>query len=369
MQSNPLFNTFNKLASIYSPSFDERELCDALKALLSPLGVSFEEDTIQGGSCGNLFGRLAGELNGEPILLSSHMDTVEPARGKQAILHEDGRITSDGTTILGADNISGICIILEALRRIREAGTPHRSVELLFPVAEERYGAGSALFDYSKVKAHTAFVLDLSGEIGTAANAAPTIFSFEITAAGKASHSGLAPQNGINAITAVASAISKLSWGEPEQGLTANIGLIKGGELGNIIPALCSVTGEIRSLNHNAVLKHWQRVKATFEQEAEKIGATPEFTFKTEITAYETPMDSTAVKLFKKACEKSGITAGIHPTLGGSDNNNFALHGIEGLVLACSMHEVHSVREYALLQELEQCTELLINILTEEEAK
>jgi len=47
------------------------------------------------------------------------MDTVEPARGKQAVLHENGNITPAGETILGADDISGICIILEAITRLR----------------------------------------------------------------------------------------------------------------------------------------------------------------------------------------------------------------------------------------------------------
>lgn len=85
-----------------------------------------------------------------------------------------------------------------------------------------------------------------------------------------------------------------------------------------------------------------------------------------EIQAYRVAESSPVSSRFKHACETVGIRADIHSTLGGSDNNNFALHGIGGLVIACSMHDVHSTREYALLSEMEQCVRSLTAILTEE---
>ncbi len=65
--------------------------------ILKKLGIEVYEDDAgieYNGNCGNLYGILSGELPGEPILLSAHMDTVEPGRGKKAIFHEDGRITT-----------------------------------------------------------------------------------------------------------------------------------------------------------------------------------------------------------------------------------------------------------------------------------
>lgn len=141
------------------------------------MGIDFKEgnaaDIIRE-NCGNLYGFLSGSLHGAPLLFSAHMDTAEPAKGKHAVLQEDGTILSEGNTILGADDVAGITVILEAVTRLKEQKTPHRSIELLFPVAEERYGAGSAVFDYSCIKAKEAYVLDLSGVIGEAANAALT---------------------------------------------------------------------------------------------------------------------------------------------------------------------------------------------------
>jgi tripeptide aminopeptidase len=360
--------TFGELVSIYSPSFGERELCDALKPKLEALGASVWEDNaglLIGGNCGNLYGFLPGELPGPPILLSAHLDTVEPALGKKAIFKDGGLITSDGTTILGADDASGITIILEALERIKEAGTPRRSVELLFPVAEEKYGLGSAVADYSKLKAKESFVFDLEGEIGEAANKAPTIIAFSATIKGAASHAGFAPQDGIHAIQAAAKAISRIPMGIPEPGLTCNIGTISGGKARNIIPEQCDITGEIRGFDHSAALARLDAAKAVFEEEAQAIGASAIFSHKIEITAYETLASSPAAMRFRRACEAEGVPCRIHSTLGGSDNNNFFLHGIEGLVLACSMHDVHSARESASLAELEKCVNLTARILTE----
>ncbi len=363
---NRIWETFSALTAIDSPSFGERNLCAALKARLVELGATVHEDGAGakiGGDCGNLYGFVPGQLPLAPLLLSAHMDTVEPGRGKRAVLHADGRITSEGDTILGADDVAGIAIILEALTRLKEAGTPHRPVELIFPVAEERYGLGSAAADYGRIRAKEAYTLDLSGAIGEAANAAPTILSFSVTVEGRASHAGFAPLRGIHAIAAAAKAIACIPQGEPTPGVTCNIGVIEGGEATNIVPARCRVAGEIRSLSHEAVLRQWAQVVEAFEQEASAVGATATADHRVEITAYETPLDSPVVRRFEQACAAVGVPAHIHLTMGGSDQNSFALHGIQGMVLACSMHEVHSTREYSRMEELEQGVRLVMALI------
>ena len=95
---------FDELARIDSESFGERQMADRLKEKLAELGIQAKEDDTAekiGGNAGNLFGTLKGGLSGTPILLSGHMDTVAPGIGKKPVFHEDGTITSDGTTVLG----------------------------------------------------------------------------------------------------------------------------------------------------------------------------------------------------------------------------------------------------------------------------
>ena len=170
---------FAELVSIDSPSLEEREMADTLKIKFAEIGVTFTEDHTQeqtGSNAGNLFARIPGSLAGAPVLFAAHMDTVEPAKGKKAVSHEDGTVTSDGTTVLGADDLAGVTVIYEAVRHLIETKTPHRPIEILISVGEELYCKGANAFDYSQVQAKEAYVLDLSGAIGAAAYAAPTSF-------------------------------------------------------------------------------------------------------------------------------------------------------------------------------------------------
>ena len=204
---------FAELVSIDSPSLEECEMADTLKAKFAEIGVNFTEDHTQeqtGSDAGNLFARIPGSIDGAPVLFAAHMDTVEPAKGKKAVFHDDGTVTSDGTTVLGADDLAGVTAIYEAVRHITEAGAPHSPIEILISTGEELYCKGANAFDYSQVQAKEAYVLDLSGAIGAAAYAAPTLVSFKAEIQGKAAHAGFHPEDGINSIQAAARAVAQL---------------------------------------------------------------------------------------------------------------------------------------------------------------
>jgi tripeptide aminopeptidase len=145
-----LCDYFARLVETDSPTFGERMMCDRLKKYLSALGIESSEDGAGGelnGNAGNLYAYLDGEAGLEPLLFSTHMDTVEPSRGKKAVFLPDGKIVSDGTTVLGADDLAGVAAILEALSVLSESSLPHRPIELVFSVAEEDYCAGIRHFD------------------------------------------------------------------------------------------------------------------------------------------------------------------------------------------------------------------------------
>ncbi len=339
-------------------------MADHVKALFAGIGVTLEEDTSQsitGSNAGNLFGRVEG-TSGTPVLFAAHMDTVNPALGKRAILHEDGTVTSDGTTVLGADDLSGVTAIYEAVKYIKENKLTHRPIEILITVAEELYCKGANTFDYSKIMAKEAYVLDLSGPIGTAAYAAPTLVSFEAIINGKAAHAGFHPEDGINSILAAAKAVAVLPQGHIDEVTTANIGIISGGSGTNIVSESCRISGEIRSLSHEKALQVLKEYHETFQREAENAGAYLAWEEILNIQAYETSLDSNAAKRYIEAVEKQKLIPVFEKTFGGSDNNVFAQHGIEGLVIATSMNQVHSCREYANLFEIAQVTQVLIEL-------
>lgn len=369
MNKDRMIKEFCELVAIDAVPFQERAMADILTKKLLELGFTVSEDkTFEqlNGTAGNLYGYLEGILEGEPLLFSAHMDTVEPGRNKKAIRKEDGTITSDGTTVLGADDLSGIVAILEAVRTAREKGLPHRRVEVLFPFAEEVYIMGSALFDYSVVKAKEAYVLDLDGPIGTAAIKAPTLVSFSARFIGKASHAGFAPEQGINAIAAASEAVTQIRQGRVDEETTVNIGTIEGGKARNIVSAECLLQGEARSLTHEKAIAQAEKIRQSCEAAAGKHQAKLEFSSSYGCVAYEIPAGHPVVKRFERACEKAKVPVSLTETFGGSDNNNFVLNGISGIVMACGMHQVHSLNEYTHVDELEACSNIVLNLITEQ---
>ena len=246
---------FITLTSIDAVSGGEQEISAVIKRLLEELGFAVEED-----DAGNLYGILCGTTGQEPILFSAHMDTVQPGIDKKPQL-EKGVIRSDGTTVLGADDICGITEILEGVHLVKNDAKGHGDIEVLFTVSEETYGKGAKLFDFEKIISNEAYVLDMSGYPGKAARKAPSIITFAVEITGKSAHAGFSPENGINALQAAAKAIARIRQGkiypagtsdnaaDPDQAdaqITVNIGRISAGIADNIVPERCVCSGEVR---------------------------------------------------------------------------------------------------------------------------
>lgn len=358
---------FVELVSIDAVSFREREMADRLTCKLRELGFETSEDAAGeslGGNAGNIYGFLPGTGRGEPILLSAHMDTVEPGIGKRALVQEDGTITGDGSAVLGADDAAGLVEILEGIRSVRESGLPHGDVEVLFSIGEEAYIQGTNRFDFGKIRSRQAYVLDLSGDVGSAAIQAPSLISFKITVAGKASHAGFDPESGIHAIAAAGRAISEIKQGRVDEETTCNIGTISGGTAANIIPDRCVLSGEVRSFDHKKALAWVEKLRATFTRAAAEEGAAVSMETSVDLTAYRLDEKDRTVERFRDVCRRLGLPGSLTATFGGSDNNNFARCGIRGVVLSCGMFQVHSVREYAKIEELVKGAELVAGLIT-----
>lgn len=131
-----LVNTFLDLIKIDSPSDEEEEVAQHVTPILQELGFTVERD-----SHGNL---IASEPGDSPLMLSAHMDTVEPGRGIKPRI-EDGRIITDGSTILGGDCKAGMAAILEGLTSLQTDGTERIPVQVVFTRGEEIGLVGASL--------------------------------------------------------------------------------------------------------------------------------------------------------------------------------------------------------------------------------
>lgn len=370
-----LVQQFQTLVSIDAESFHERKMADYVKGRLTDLGLQVEEDdkaeTILANNkvsskdaAGNLYAVLPATGPGEPILFGCHLDTVSPGNGKQAIVHEDGTITSDGTTVLGADDVSAITEILEALTVIQEEKIPHPEIEVIAAAAEEPYAQGSRVFDYSKVHAKTAYVFDMSGPVGPAAIAAPSIISFQIEVRGRTAHAGFAPEAGIHAIQIAAAALSRIPNGHIDDQTTVNIGTIHGGIGRNIVPDRVVMSGEIRSLSDETARGQLRKIRETFEQEADRLGGEVEVQSLQQFKAYRISEDEEVVRRYREAGEKAGVPTSFVETFGGSDNNHYTENGIRGIVAACAMNKSHTTEEFTSVDDLERAAKLVYYLMT-----
>lgn len=367
---NRLINEFKKLIKFDSESFKELDISIYLLNKLKSLGLEVEIDNAghilndNPKATGNIYGYLKGNVDGEGLILSSHMDTVSPGISKETIIDGD-IVKSKGNSVLGADDVTGIVSILEALTIIKENNLKHPDIEVVFFVAEEPYCKGSSLFDFKKLKSKNVYVLDLSGKVGTIAVSAPTIVSLNIQINGKAAHAGFEPEKGISAIVAFSNFISKIKLGRIDSNTTFNIGTVNSGNGKNIIPDYLISEGEIRGMNDKSIDGLLKTIEKTLDEETKALGASYKFEYKKDIVAYKVSEDSFVVKRYKDALKALNYgDATVVDTFGGSDNNNFNLNGIIGVVISNAMNDVHTTHEYFSINELIKSAEILLKIVT-----
>ena len=366
-------NKFIEFAQIDGISYQERKVADYLTDIWKALDVSLSEDDAGvkiSGDTGNLYAYIPGagkQKDERPILFCAHMDTVSPGINKKISCDSDGKITSDGTTILGADDRAALFAIYQAYKEIKDEGADHPPIELLFAPAEEVYTLGATNFDYSRIKSKVAFVPDCSGGYGVYSSCEPTLIYFEIAINGKAAHAGFEPENGINSIAVAANAISRIKQGWLDDFTTLNIGTIEGGTVSNAVSAKAFITGEIRSTIHENALITLEEIKNIFTGEGEKLGATIEIKSDIRLHAYQiSENESLALMKYKKALKLQGHEVIAKKSFGGSDNNVLVRNGIDGICIFNAMHEIHTENEYTTVDELINSIDLIKHIIKEQ---
>ena len=359
-----LVSEFLELTAYSVPSKHEREIRTCLRNKLEDLGfLVWEDDAFPETGSGNLYGRLAGTLPGPARLFAVHMDTVTPCENKHITVEPDGRIHTDGTTILGGDDVTGIVELLWALRELRRTGARHRTIEVICTASEEFFVQGAQRLQYDTLTAREAYILDTDGPIGRAVLAAPTGIRVVANLTGKAAHAALKPEDGINAVAMAAEAVSHMHLGRVDQDTTANIGIIRGGDSGNIVPETCFVEGETRSLSHAAALRQRDHMERCFQEAAARCGGRAEVSSTIVYNAWAISREDPLCRDFAAACGENGLTAVFEPACGGSDASMLSAHDIRCLVVATGMHEIHSVREYTTVGEMETMARVVYRLL------
>ncbi len=357
-----VLDTFLALVRIDSLSGDEGAVAERLRGYLKDAGCQVWSDP-----AGNLLARRAGQGAGStlpPLLLSAHMDTVEPGHGIQPRI-VDGVVRSDGTTILGADDKAGVAAILTALRQTNGKGSSCCPVEVAFSVQEEVGLIGAKHLDLTQLASKTAIVMDSAGPVGSIVARAPSQDTMTIEITGQASHAGVAPEQGVSAVVVAARAIAGMRLGRIDPETTANIGVIRGGMATNIIPAHVTMRGEARSLDEGRLKAQTAHMRECFETAAHELGAKVDFWVERSYASINLSPDSAVVRRVSRAMAAIGVEASLISTGGGSDANIFMGAGIETANLGFGMMRPHSVDEHIAVADLRQAALILTAILSD----
>lgn len=368
-----------ELLKIDSISLDERKVADLLLKKLTDLGFSPCEDdagTKIGGNTGNIICKIPACIASDETVIKStgknnkmysllfmaHMDTVTPGIGKKPTI-TDGVIHSDGTTILGSDDLAGVECMLEALRIIKAANIPHGAITVVFSVAEEIGLLGVKNLDYSNISTDFGIVLDGGCDIGEISVNAPSQNAIEITVHGRAAHAGVEPENGVNAIKVAANAISNMKLGRIDEETTANIGVINGGRATNIICDRVELKGEARSRNETKLDAQTQHMKACFDEAAKAAGASIDFHSNLMFPSFNISPDSSIASLLRSSADRMALTLKMIPTGGGSDTNILNGKGIPAVNIGVGMNKVHTLEECIALDDLALAVRFVFEII------
>lgn len=361
-----VLDTFLQLVGIDSETKEEAVICEHLKAVFTELGCDVYEDdasTKTAHSGNNLIITLPATKQGvDPIYFTAHMDTVTPGKAIKTSI-QDGYVVTDGTTILGADDKTGLTAMVELVRVLTEQAIPHGQIQFVITVGEESGLVGAKVLDLSKIDAKFGFALDSDGPVGDIIVAAPTQAKVNARIYGKTAHAGVAPEKGVSAIQIAAKAIAKMKLGRIDDETTANIGRFEGGRATNIVCDYVEVLAEARSLIHDKMEAQAEAMKQAYMEAAATHGGRAEVDIDIMYPGFKFEEGDEVVEVAKAAAAAIGRPTRILHSGGGSDANVIAGGGIPTVNLAVGYEEIHTTNERMPLVELYKLVEYVVQIV------
>ena len=371
-------DTVLDLVRLDSHSKQEKPVADYLVRALGELGVAVRVDdagkAVQGNT-GNIIANVSATGSGAPLLLSAHMDVVPPGTSVKPV-REERRIRSDGTTILGGDDKTGLTIILEVLRTLKERDVRHGPIEVAFTICEEIGLLGARHLDCAALQSNEAIVLD-SSQSSQLVTAAPSSDHFSFTVHGLEAHAGMCPENGISAVRVAAEAIAAMPLGRVDAQTTTNVVVAPGPTATNVVPNLCVVQGEARSLRDERLDEVMREIRAAFTDAAARatitLGGEPRRAWieeqrEREYFSFRIPEDASSVQLVMRAARRIGATVETITIGGGSDANVFNKRGITSVNLGTGMRDIHTVNEWIDLEDFYRSAEIVLECIKERAA-
>ena len=369
-----LKNLLIELIKIDSLSRKEYDVAMRLKREMEDLGAQVSIDDAGekvGGNVGNLIAHFTGTApEAMPILLSAHMDTVVPGEGIVPILDGD-ILRTDGRTVLGGDDKSGVAIICEVLRVVKENRFPCSDVDVVFTICEEAGLIGAKCLDVNRLRARTGLVLD-SDSVGFLFTKAPAANRMEFRVHGLEAHAGVCPEKGVNAIKVAADGLARMSLGRIDHETTANIGVIEGGMAVNIVPNSVILKGEARSHSQKKLDRQTEHMlrclqdaaaRHTLEAGGTQFTATVDAKIERDYDRMDVSDGAPIVQLVRAAAKNLRVDVKTLATGGGCDANVLNQKGLEVANLSTGMRDIHTVKEWLDLKDLNLSAQMVLEVV------
>lgn len=301
---------------------------------------------------------------GEIALPGDPTQVLRPSEIPQ-LLDQVGKdlITSDGTTLLGADNKAGVAGIMEAVQRLIEnPDVPHGPICIAF-TPDEEIGRGADRFDVEGFGAGIAYTLDgdLLGKIETETfNAHSAVF--RIT--GYVVHPGTAKGKMKNALYAAAEILNRIPEDMRPETTEKREGflhprLIEG--------SVDSCTLHLLVRDHD-IEKSKEKIRLLEKIRDEAMAARPGVRIDLEVKESYLNMgpklagDPRIVEVAQEACRRLGIEPKLDVIRGGTDGARLSYMGVLTPNIFTGGFNYHSVREWASLQDMESAVQVVLQI-------
>ncbi len=345
-------------------------------------------------ACGFVYASLPPNRTEAPAIgFLAHLDTFPgvPGRGVKPVLHRryDGKdlvlpgglkisvaespslaglaghdlITSDGSTLLGADDKAGVAEIMAlACHLVARPDKPHGPIKIAF-TPDEEIGRGIGRFDVKSFGAVCAYTLD-GGEAGLLECENFNAENVRVTIVGKSSHTGAARGQMINAVNAAAELAVGIPAGMRPETTDGHLGFMHvDGIEGNV--ERVTMRWLLRDFTEEGLAAKRRLLRMSLRQLAAKYpglraGMAVTGGYRNMRTRLEE--DPRAVRFAWEAIARAGLEPVNGPIRGGTDGARLTYMGLPTPNLFTGGVNFHSRREFVSVQWMEKAVEVLLNL-------
>ena len=305
---------------------------------------------------------------GSPIILPDDNSQVITTEAYPYLKHHIGKsiVTASGKTLLGADDKSGVAIIMDMAHYLMtHPAIKHGDIKILF-TPDEEVGRGTEKLDLTKVGAHFGFTLD-GGEVGTFEDETFSADAATIVIEGVSAHPGYAKGKMINAIKIAAeivAALPKDSW--CPEATSGKEGFVHPVDI-NGIQEKATLQFIVRDFDTAMLAVHEKKI---FDIAQKVVSKYPGATITCSVTEQYRNMKEIidqhphTTSLAKAAYQKAGLNMVKEPIRGGTDGSRLSFMGLPCPNIFTGMQAIHSKHEWVGVTDMEKSVEVLVNICT-----